>query len=319
MQFFAVTRLAAALTALATLATPFTASAASNAAPIIRGTSSIYLTVGRPYYFQPSASDANHDALYFMISGKPAWATFSARTGALSGTPTAPGRYANIAIKVTDGKTTAVLPSFLLQVQADTASVPPAPAPTPVPAPTPTPVNHAPALSGAPLASITAGGSYSFKPTATDTDGNTLAFSIANKPAWASFNTTTGQLTGTPTAAQVGSYSGITISVSDGKASAALAAFAVAVTQSSNGVVTLSWVPPSQNTDGSALTNLSGYRIYYGTSANALTQTVALNSVGLTTYVVENLSPATYYFAMTAVTSAGVESSRSSLASNIVN
>ncbi len=84
----------------------------------------------------------------------------------------------------------------------------------------------------------------------------------------------------------------------------------------STGVATLSWQPPTQNTDGSALTDLAGYNIYYGTTPGTYTKTIPLNTVGLTTYVVENLSnTTTYYFVITAVNSAGVESQYSAVGS----
>ena len=156
---------------------------------------------------------------------------------------------------------------------------------------------------------------YSFVPTAADADGDTLAFSIQNKPAWATFNTTTGRLSGTPAAADVGTYSNIAISVSDGQASTALSAFAIAVTTVSTGRATLSWTAPTENTDGSTLSNLAGYRIRYGTSASSLTNTIVINNVSVTTYVVEDLAPATWYFAVTAVNSSGSESTYSNVAS----
>src|SRR5262249_22298229 len=53
---------------------------------------------------------------------------------------------------------------------------------------------------------------------------------VNNKPSWASFNSTTGQLAGTPTAANVGAYSNIVIWVSDGQKSASLPAFSIQVT-----------------------------------------------------------------------------------------
>ena len=163
-------------------------------------------------------------------------------------------------------------------------------------------------ISGAPATSVNAGAAYSFRPTASDANGDALTFSIANRPSWAAFDTATGQLSGTPTAAQVGAYSNVVISVSDGKASTALPAFSIAVTQVSTGAATLSWTPPTQNTDGSALTNLAGYRILYGTSPTSLSQTVEIANAGVTTYVIENLSPGTYYFAVRAYTSTGAES-----------
>ena len=75
--------------------------------------------------------------------------------------------------------------------------------------------------------------------------------------------------------------------------------------------VTLSWSAPTENTNGSALTNLAGYIIYYGTSASAMTQTIDINTVGMLTYVVGDLSAGNWYFQIVAVNAAGVESSPS--------
>jgi len=79
--------------------------------------------------------------------------------------------------------------------------------------------------------------------------------------------------------------------------------------------VTLSWSAPTENTNGSALTNLSGYVIYYGTSASAMTQTIDINTVGMLTYVVDNLSAGTWYFQIVAVNAAGDVSSPSATVS----
>ena len=188
---------------------------------------------------------------------------------------------------------------------------PPAPLP---PTPPPGSTNHAPTISGTPTAAVNASVPYAFTPSAADADGDPLAFSIQNKPAWAAFNTTTGRLSGTPAAADVGTYSNISITVSDGHASTSLSSFAIAVTAVANGRATLSWTAPTENTDGSALSNLAGYRIRYGTSATSLTQTIVIDNASVTTYVVENLSPATWYFAVTAVNSQGAESTNSNVA-----
>jgi hypothetical protein len=162
---------------------------------------------------------------------------------------------------------------------------------------------------------VNASSPYSFTPSAADADGDSLAFTIQNKPAWATFNTATGRLSGTPSVSDVGTYSNISISVSDGAATTALSPFAIAVTSVSNGRATLSWTAPTENTDGSSLSNLAGYRIRYGTSASALTQTIVINNASVTTYVVEDLAPSMWFFAVTAVTSSGTESTHSNVAS----
>lgn len=175
--------------------------------------------------------------------------------------------------------------------------------------------NRAPSISGTATTSATVGASYSFTPTATDPDGNVLAFSISNKPAWATFNTSTGALAGTPNAA--GTFSNIVITVSDGTATAALASFAINVT--ATGSATLSWVAPTQNTDGSALTDLAGYTIYYGTSSSSLSSTVSVNSPSTTTHTIPTLvTGRTYYFAIASVNNAGISSDLSSVASKTI-
>ncbi|HEV8331823.1 MAG TPA: putative Ig domain-containing protein [Steroidobacteraceae bacterium] len=194
---------------------------------------------------------------------------------------------------------------------ASGSAQPPAPPP-------PGSSNHAPTISGNAPGAVNASSAYNFLPTAADADGDTLAFSIDNKPDWATFNTSTGRLSGTPAAADVGTYANIAISVSDGHDSTALSPFAIAVNAISNGRATLSWTAPTENTDGSTLSNLSGYRIRYGTSANALTNTIVIENASVTTYVVEDLAPATWYFAVTAVNSTGAESTYSNVANKAI-
>jgi hypothetical protein len=87
---------------------------------------------------------------------------------------------------------------------------------------------------------------------------------------------------------------------------------------SGNTSATLSWEAPTTNTNGTALTNLAGYRIYYGSSSTDLSQKVQLNGVGVQTYVFDNLQAGTWYFAVMAVTSAGVESALSNKVSTTI-
>lgn len=84
-------------------------------------------------------------------------------------------------------------------------------------------------ITGAPANSVAVGATYSFVPTAYDEDGDTVVFSIVNKPAWATFNSGTGELSGTPTEASVGTTTGIVISFSDGPTTVSLPAFSINV------------------------------------------------------------------------------------------
>ena len=179
-------------------------------------------------------------------------------------------------------------------------------------------VNKPPQISGSPMQTVLQNTQYEFKPTATDANGDRLTFAIAQKPGWATFDTKTGRLSGTPHASDVGVYPNIKISVSDGRASTSLPIFRITVTQSASGSVTLSWMPPTENDDGSTLRDLAGYRIYVGQSANALNRMIPLNNAGLTRYVIEDLSPARWHFAMTSVNSRGKESQRSAVVSKLI-
>jgi hypothetical protein len=272
----------------------------TNSPPTISGSSQTAVTVGAPYSFTPTAADPEGATLAFAIANRPTWATFSVTTGRLQGTPTAAnvGSYANIAISVSDGTASASLPAFTITVNA---------------AP-----NSPPTISGTPATSVVQGTAYSFRPTAADADGNPLTFAIVNKPSWATFDTTSGLLQGTPGAGDVGTTTGIAIRVSDGVASASLSSFSIAVQAIGLGSATLTWQPPTQNSDGSALTNLAAFKVYWGTAPGSYQSSVTLSNPGLTAYVVQNLAPNTYYFVVTAISSTGVESIYSNVASKLV-
>lgn len=262
-----------------------------NNAPTIQGTPATVARVDEFYAFQATATDKDGDSLRFSIVNKPSWAAFDTAHGYLSGypTPTDAGTETyNIVISVSDGTSSASLPPFsILVLEAD---------------------NLPPVISGKPPAEAVVGQAYSFKPTASDPEGQTLLFTVTNRPRWASFNTATGRLYGQPGAADVGVYGNIRITVSDGTSSAALPAFSITVVETTTGSVTLSWTPPTQNVDGTALLDLAGFVIYYGPAQRQYDHSIAINSPGITSTVIGNLGTGTWYFAATAKTLTGMES-----------
>jgi hypothetical protein len=274
--------------------------AMANRPPVISGTPPTSATQGVAYSFQPTASDPDGNTLTFSVSNAPTWLTLNTTTGRLQGTPGSSnvGTFSNIVLRVSDGQATAQLPAFAIVVSAA--------------------ANRAPLISGTPPTSVMAGSSYSFQPTASDPDGDTLTFSITNPPPWATFSTTTGRLQGTPTAANVGTYGNIAIRVSDGRTTTSLASFAITVVATASGSATLSWTPPTTNNNGSPLTNLAGYRVYWGNSPTGMTQSVSLNNPGLSSYVIGNLVAGTYYFGVKAVSSTGVESTMSNVGTKTI-
>ncbi len=167
--------------------------------PTIEGVPETHVIPGEAYVFQSTAADADGDPLTFVINNKPVWANFDSTTGRLSGTPSTSdrGEYPNINIGVSDGLRTTwgnpVINSGFTLV-----------------------VNTLPVISGTPLTSIRAGQTYSFTPTASDSDNDTLIFMIRNKPSWATFDPADGTLSGTPQADDRMQYNEVIIAVSDG-------------------------------------------------------------------------------------------------------
>lgn len=84
--------------------------------------------------------------------------------------------------------------------------------------------------------------------------------------------------------------------------------------------VTLTWTPPTTNTDGTPLTNLARYTLYHGTSATLTGGSVATVQVNApaSTYTLTGLPPGLRYFALTADNSNGVSSVLSEIKSKTV-
>jgi hypothetical protein len=211
---------------------------------------------------------------------------------------------------------------------ATTASTPaaissaaPAPQAPAVAVPVPPAATSAPQISGSAASTAKVGQSYSFQPITKDADNDVLTFTISGAPSWLSFNPATGRITGTPTSADVGVDSAIVLRASNGTTSVSLAPFTITVVAagSSTGNVSLSWQAPTENTNGSALSNLGGYVIHYGSVSKTYTSTITISNPGLTSYVVEDLPPGTYYFSMTTLTTGGEQSSPSAEASTTIS
>ena len=180
--------------------------------------------------------------------------------------------------------------------------------------------NSAPTISGKAGTTAVAGQLYSFQPIAADANSDPITFTASNLPAWATINASTGAVRGTPAASDVRTSSNIVISVSDGKSTTSLPAFSINVTATGGGgSVTLTWTAPTQNADGSPLSDLAGFKLLYGPSASELSQTVDISNPSLNSYVLSNLSSGTWYFAMVALNKAGEESDPSNVVSKSVS
>ena len=85
------------------------------------------------------------------------------------------------------------------------------------------------------------------------------------------------------------------------------------------GSAELKWTAPTQNEDGTALTNLAGYKVRYGQATGALTQLRDIASPATTSVTIEGLSAGTWYFTVASYTNAGVESAQTGAVSKTIN
>jgi hypothetical protein len=174
-------------------------------------------------------------------------------------------------------------------------------------------------LQGVPPTSVTVGSSYSFEPTVS-LSSTMVTFAITGQPSWAHFDMSNGNLSGTPTINDEGTTAHITITASNATSSVSITPFTIQVKAPAAGTstATLSWAAPTENTDGSPVTDLAGYYIIYGTNPNELTNTITVTDAATTTFEIHGLPQGTYYFAVVAFNSAGLDSGQSSLASQTI-
>lgn len=171
-------------------------------------------------------------------------------------------------------------------------------------------------ISGQPSTSITLGSTYYFNANTSGGSG-TVGFSIKNKPYWATLNTVTGELRGTPDKA--GTFSNIIISASDGYSTTSLPGFTVSVYDSNKVAVTITWAAPGSNTDGTTFDNPAGFVIHYGTSSGNLNQSVTIGSSAARSYNLTGLSKgSTYYFSVAAINTLKIEGVRSAVTSIVL-
>lgn len=105
--------------------------------------------------------------------------------------------------------------------------------------------NAAPVIAGVPPQVVTTGSLYQFRPSVADPDGDALTYTIANRPPWAAFDRTSGRLQGIPGTADVGTYDGIQIAVTDGRVSAKMQPFAILVRSTIAGGMSPGAPPPA--------------------------------------------------------------------------
>jgi hypothetical protein len=153
---------------------------------------------------------------------------------------------------------------------------------------------------------------YEFEPDAGDLGGAPVSFAVAGKPSWAQFDPTSGTLSGTPGAADVGTTTDVTITGQSGGAQSSVTV-RLSVIAAADRVADVTIDVPAVRTDGTPLANLAGYRIYYGKTANRLDQFIEVPDPTVSAARVSTLTPGDWYFAATAYDVNGFESDASAV------
>jgi len=166
--------------------------------------------------------------------------------------------------------------------------------------------NQTPTISAEAAAYARAGVKFDFQPVAADPENDKLTFSAQNLPAWATFDSASGHISGTPNASDVGEYEAITIVVADA-AHRASTSFSITVLGPANGVARLQWETPPAKVDGSPLDDLAGYRIVYGRTAEDLDHSIFIQDPAQTSFEFTTLDTGIWYFAVIGVSASGLE------------
>lgn len=172
--------------------------AGANNPPAISSSPVTSVNEGESYQYQVVATDPDSDPLTYSLSQAPVGMSIGASTGLINWSSPVAGNYP-VALVVTDGRGGLASQSFTLVVTNGSGS------------------NQAPIIGSAPVTTAFVGSSYSYPVTATDSDGDTLAFSLTQAPSGMSINPSSGLISWTPIAGQEGS-STVTIRVSDSQA-----------------------------------------------------------------------------------------------------
>lgn len=172
---------------------------AVNTPPNVTSTPPTFASIGNAYSYAVRATDIDGDVLTFAAITLPTGMTIDSQSGLIRWTPAANQLGSHeVAFRVDDGQGGAATQIYSLVVTA-TAS------------------NNPPVITSNPNFVATVDSLYQYNVTATDADGDTLTYQLQNRPAGMLINSTTGVVTWTPTAGQLGTHT-ITVAAVDGQA-----------------------------------------------------------------------------------------------------
>ncbi len=170
------------------------------------------------------------------------------------------------------------------------------------------PANSAPTITGLAVTAAEVGRPYAFQPTASDADGDTLTFSIQQKPTWASFDTTSGTLSwNTGGGGRWHLFKRI-----DQRKRRHTQRHLAGLRHHGCALVIKERDPeldgPVHEHDGTALSDLAGYTVFYGMASRAYSASIKLSGAAASSVVIEGLAAGTWYFSIKSTNVSGVES-----------
>lgn len=185
--------------------------------------------------------------------------------------------------------------------------------------------SSAPPSAGAPQVIITSPDAAEIDTTddAMDLAGSASAEAGIQTVTWETDQGQSGTATGTETWSvervplAIGSNT-ITITATDGSGATHSDSIVINRESEGTGSATLSWEAPAERTDGTALTDLAGFRIHYGRMSGVYDYQIDLNTPGVMTYIVEDLVPGEWFFVVTAYDASGLESEYSNEAQRVI-
>jgi RHS repeat-associated protein len=213
-----------------------------NQPPVFTTVPVVTADTGASYHYAAQASDADGDPLTYTLVMGPAGMTVDAATGRVSWSPQAAdvGNH-NVAIRADDGRGGSAVQQYIVTA----APVPP---------------NLPPVFTSTPVVAAAVGEPYTYQATASDLDGDTLAFSVVTSPVGLAVDPATGLVTWTPSESQLG-LAGVTLQVADGRGGTATQTYSINVGQQpgneppviTSQPVTSFVLPPPQNAPGGAI------------------------------------------------------------------
>lgn len=168
---------------------------------------------GRPYAYQATATDPDGDAVSFSLLSGPNGMAVNANTGIVTWSPQASDLgNQDILLQVSDGHGGIAVQHYTLA----TIVAPP---------------NRPPVFTSTPNVDGNVDAPFTYQATATDADEDTLTFSVVRGPVGLAIDASSGDLTWTPTASELGDNS-VTLQVSDGHSGSATQTFTITIQQS---------------------------------------------------------------------------------------